>query len=214
MVYRPPDSVIEQRLTGVFPAERLRELAHTTGLVERRRKLDAAALFWALTLGFAVGEDRSLEAFRQSYLQFVGGELALTYPSFHGWFTASLTAFLREVLVYDLEDLSFSSDRLDGRFACFRDVLIPDMTAVTLYRSLTDVYPGYADDHAGAKLHIIESVSTGLPTQFSITDARTHESTQLSTGQWLAGSLLLYDQGFFDYRTMDHTAQTSHAQRT
>lgn len=77
------------------------------------------------------------------------------------------------------------------------------MTAVTLYRSLTDVYPGYAADHAGAKLHIIESVSTGLPTQFSITDARTHESTQLSTGQWLAGSLLLYDQGFFDYRTIN-----------
>lgn len=42
-----------------------------------------------------------------------------------------------------------------------------------------------------------------MPTQFTITDARAHESTQLSTGQWLAGSLLLYDQGFFDYRTMD-----------
>lgn len=55
----------------------------------------------------------------------------------------------------------------------------------------------------GAKLHVVESVSTGCPTQFSITNARTHESTQLSIGQWFAGSLLLYDQGFFDYRTMD-----------
>ena len=203
MVYRPPNLVIEYRLTRAFPAERLRELARTTGLVDRRRKLDAAALFWALTLGFAVGEERSLEALRQSYLQCVGGEFSLTYPSFHGWFTASLTAFLREVLDHALEDLSSSTDRFDGRLDRFHDVLIPDTTVVTLYRSLIDSFPGSGDDHAGAKLHLVESVSTGLPRQFSITDARTHESTQLSTGRWLAGSLLLYDQGFFDYRTMD-----------
>lgn len=98
MVYRPPNSVIARRLGRVFPAERLRKLARSTGLVERRRKLDAAALFWALTLGFAVGEDRSLEALRQSYLQIIGGELTLTYASFRGWFAASLIAFLREVL--------------------------------------------------------------------------------------------------------------------
>lgn len=203
MIYRPPDSVIEHRLTRAFPAEWLRTLARETGLVERRRKLDAAALFWALTLGFAIGEDRSIEAFRQSYLQFVGGELSLTYASFHGWFAASLSAFLREVLDHALKDLSQSTDRIDGRFARFHDVLILDTTVVTLYQSLTNSFPGCGEDHAGAKLHVVESVSTGLPTQFSITDARTHESTQLSTGQWLAGSLLLYDQGFFDYRTMD-----------
>lgn len=77
------------------------------------------------------------------------------------------------------------------------------MTVVTLYQSLVDVYPGSGDDHAGAKLHVVESVTSGLPTRFSITDGRTHESTQLSTGRWLTGALLLYDQGFFDYRTMD-----------
>ena len=203
MVYRPPAGVIERRLVQAFPEKRLRELARTTGLVERRRKLDAAALFWALTLGFAVGEDRSIEAFRQSYLQFVGEEFSLTYASFHGWFVESLTVFLREVLDHALEDLLQSTDRLDGRFAHFRDVLIADTTVVTLYQSLIDTYPGYGEDHAGAKLHVVEAVSTGLPTQFSITDARTHDSTQLATGQWLSGTLLLYDQGFFDYRTMD-----------
>lgn len=150
-----------------------------------------------------MGEDRSIEALRQSYLQFVGGEFGLTYASFHGWFGASLTAFFREVLDYALEDLGRSSDRLNGRLDRFRDVLVPDTTVVTLYQSLTETFPGYGDDHAGAKFHIVESVSTGLPMQFSITDACTHESTQLSTGQWLSGSLLLYDQGFFGYHTMD-----------
>lgn len=167
MVYRLPDSIIERRLTRVFPAERLHKLARTTELIERQRKFDAPALFWALTLGFAVGEDRSLEALRQSYLQFIGGEFSLTYPSFHGWFAAPLTVFLREVLDLALNDLSQSTDRFDGRLARFRDVLIPDTTVVTLYRSLTDDFSGYGDDHAGAKLHVIESVATGLPTQFS-----------------------------------------------
>jgi IS4 transposase len=180
----------------------LRQLARTSGLVERRRKLDAAALFWALTLGFAV-DDRSIEALRQSYLRCVGGELTLTYASFHGWFGASLTAFLREVLAHAFDDISQSNPRFDGRLARFHDVLIPDTTVVTLYRSLISSFPGSAEDHAGAKLYVVESVSTGLPRQFSITDGRTHESTQLSTGQWLSGALLLYDQGFFDYRTMD-----------
>lgn len=150
-----------------------------------------------------MSEDRSLEALRQSYLQFVGGELSLTYASFHGWFAASPTAFLREVLDYALKDPSPSTTRLNGRLARFQDVLVPDMTVVTLYRSLTEEFSGYGDDHAGAKLHIVESVSAGFPTQFSITDARTHESTQFSTGRWLSGALLLYDQGYFDYRTMD-----------
>jgi hypothetical protein len=62
MAYRPSDSVIEYRLARTFPAERLRELARDTGLVKRRRKLDAAALFWSLALGFTVGENRSLSS--------------------------------------------------------------------------------------------------------------------------------------------------------
>ena len=142
MAYRPGNSVIEYRLARTFPAERLRELARDTGLVERRRKLDAAALFWSLTFGFTVGENRSLEALRQSYLQFVAGELSLTYASFHGWFGATLTAFLREILNHALDDLSHHTRRFDGRLERFRDVLVPDTTVVTLYQSLTDSFPG------------------------------------------------------------------------
>ena len=171
-MYRPPESIIEFRLSRAFPAERLRQLARTLRLVERRRKLDAAALFWALTLGVAV-DDRSIEALRQSYLRCVGGELTLTYASFHGWFGAPLTAFLHEVLAHAFDNISQSNPHFDGRLARFHDVLIPDTTVVTLYRSLIGSFPGSSEDHAEAKLHVVESASTGLPTQFSITDART-----------------------------------------
>ena len=100
-------------------------------------------------------------------------------------------------------DLEQQEDRLQGRFDQFREVFIIDMTVITLYQSLLGVFPGYGDDHAGAKLHVVEAVSTGLPTEFTITDARTHESTQLSTGPWVENALLLFDQAYFAYRTMD-----------
>ena len=51
------------------------------------------------------------------------------------------------------------------------------MTVITLYQSLFETFPGYGADHAGAKLHVVEVVSTGLPAEFSVTDARTHEFT-------------------------------------
>ena len=198
----PPDSVIEERLVKTFPNTRLREPARATGLVQRDGgKLEADALFWSLTLGFVTGHYRTLEEFRQEYIDTFGG--TLSYASFHDWFTEALCAFLREILKDALEDLEAEEDRLQGRFGQFREVFLIDMTVITLYQSLLGVFPGYGDDHAGAKLHVVEALSTGLPADFTITDARTHESTQLSTGPWVENALLLFDQAYFDYRTMD-----------
>lgn len=39
-----------------------------------------------------------------------------------------------------ITDLACSSDRFDGRLNRFHDVLIPDMSVVTLYQSLADAY--------------------------------------------------------------------------
>jgi IS4 transposase len=198
----PPDTVIEQRLTKAFPNTRLRELARATGLVQREGgKLEADALFWTLAIGFLSGNFRTIEEFRQEYIDTFGG--TLEYASFHEWFTPELCSFLREVLKDTLEDLEHEDERLQGRFEQFREIFIVDMTVITLFQALIDAFPGYGDDHAGAKLHVVEAVSTGLPVEFTITDARTHESTQLSTGPWLENTLLLFDQAYFEYRTMD-----------
>ena len=53
------------------------------------------------------------------------------------------------------------------------------MTVVTLYQSLTDEFPGYGDDHAGAKLHVVESVVTGLPNLHRRAHAREHRAIHL-----------------------------------
>ena len=93
----PPDSVIEERLVKTFPNTRLRELARATGLIQREGgKLEADALFWSLALGFLSGNYRTLEQFRQEYIDTFGG--SLRYSSFYDWFTPALCEFLREVL--------------------------------------------------------------------------------------------------------------------
>ena len=93
----PPDSVIEERLVKTLPNTQLRELARATGLVQRDGgKLEADALFWSLALGFLSGNYRTIEEFRQEYIDTFGG--SLRYSSFHGWFTPALCEFLQEVL--------------------------------------------------------------------------------------------------------------------
>jgi hypothetical protein len=82
----PPDSVREEQLVKTFPNTRLRELARATGLVQREGgKLEANALFWSLTLGFVAGHYRTLEEFRQEYIDTFGG--TLRYSSCHDWVT-------------------------------------------------------------------------------------------------------------------------------
>ena len=117
----PPDSVIEERLVKTFPNTRLRELARATGLIQREGgKLKADALFWSLAIGSLSGNYRTLEEFRQEYIETFGG--SLRYSSFYDWFMPALYDFLREVLKRALEDLEHENDRLQGRFEQFREV--------------------------------------------------------------------------------------------
>ncbi|MDW7539529.1 transposase, partial [Haloferax volcanii] len=53
------------------------------------------------------------------------------------------------------------------------------------------------------KLHLTESLSTGLPTRFRTTDGTTHERSQLPTGEWVADALILLDLGFYDFWLFD-----------
>jgi len=44
---------------------------------------------------------------------------------------------------------------------------------------------------------------TGLPTRFQTTDGTTQERSQLPTGEWVAGALILFDLGFYDFWLFD-----------
>jgi IS4 transposase len=171
-------------------------------LVERERKFDVVALFYTLSFGFAAGSDRSIQAFLERYVEMADCD-ELSYAAFHGWFEPTFVALLREILDDAIENLDTGRTDLNGRLERFRDVLIADATIVSLYQDAADVYAATGEDQAGVKLHLTESLSTGLPTRVHTTDAKTQERSQLPTGEWVAGALILLDLGFYDFWLFD-----------
>ncbi|MDL0119647.1 IS4-like element ISH5 family transposase [Halobacterium salinarum] len=205
-VYSPPDSVVVDRIQRAFPSDELRERARATNLVERERKFDIVALFYTLSFGFAAGSDRSLQAFLERYVEMADCD-DLSYAAFHDWFEPGFVALLREILDDAIENLDTGRADLSGRLERFRDVLIADATIVSLYQDAADVYAATGEDQAELKLHLIESLSTGLPTRFRTTDGTTHERSQLPTGEWVADALILLDLGFYDFWLFDRIDQ-------
>ena len=208
VTYSPPDSVIVDRIQRAFPSDELRERARATNLVERERKFDAVALFYTLSLGFAAGSDRSVQAFLERFVEMSDCD-ELSYATFHGWFSPPFVALLREILDDAIENLDTRNADLSGRLERFRDVLIADGSIVSLYQDAADVYAATGDDQAGLKLHLTESLSTGLPTRYRTTDAKTQERSQLPTGELVAGALVLLDLGFYDFWLFDRIDQNN-----
>ncbi len=206
MTYSPPDSVVVDRIQRAFPSDELRERARATNLVERQRKFDIVALFYTLSFGFAAGSDRSLQAFLERYVEMADCD-KLSYAAFHDWFEPGFVALLREILDDAIENLDTGRTDLNGRLERFRDVLIADATIVSLYQDAADVYAATGEDQAELKLHLIESLSTGLPTRLRTTDGTTHERSQLPTGEWVADALILLDLGFYDFWLFDRIDQ-------
>ncbi|ADE01298.1 ISH5-type transposase ISHvo11 (plasmid) [Haloferax volcanii DS2] len=205
-VYSPPDSVVVDRIQRAFPSDELRERARATNLIERERKFDIVALFYTLSFGFAAGSDRSLQAFLDRYVEMADCD-ELSYAAFHDWFEPGFVALLREILDDAIENLDTGRADLNGRLERFRDVLIADATIVSLYQDAADVYAATGEDQAELKLHLTESLSTGLPTRFRTTDGTTHERSQLPTGEWVADALILLDLGFYDFWLFDRIDQ-------
>lgn len=85
------------------------------------------------------------------------------------------------------------------RFELFRKVLIADATVFRLHRLLSKI-PATHSDLSLAKLHLAHHTMTQTIEQFRVTDERTHESSQLPTGSWLRGWLMLFDLEFYSFR--------------
>ena len=81
-------------------------------------------------------------------------------------------------------------------------MLIPDATICTLSPESVDDFPGFGDDHAGAKLHVVESLASVAPYLESITSARTQETTQFEIDEWVEDSLTMFDLGYLDYNRL------------
>ena len=198
---------IRRRLNALLPPEELERLALDTRLLRRRRKLDPAALFWTLVLGFGTGRSRSLAALRRTYHRVTGTSLASS--SFQERFTPALVRFLRAVLAELLERISSARPEVRGLLAPFADVVLADASVIALHHALASRFPGTRTNSspAAAKLHLVHSVIGSGVTRATISDERTGERQALRIGPWVRGRLLIFDLGYFGYSLFERIAR-------
>jgi IS4 transposase len=187
---------IVQSLRTALPEEAVARTARATGLVERGRDIGSVPFLWSFLFG-TTQPDGSVTKVRNFYDVFTDHDAA--YSSIQQWITPGLKQMLCETFAHLSVELGATDSALGGRFGRFRDVFIVDATDCTLSAASFEDFPGYSDAHAGAQLHMIESLASRAPFFASITDVRTDELSQLHIGDWVADSLLLDDLGYHDY---------------
>ena len=156
---------IRETLTTLLPKAEIERLAHESGAVRRRRKVDASAMRWRVLLGFATGRERTLVGVRRTYARVTGKSLVPS--SFDDRFTIELARMFRAVLSELMAKLASNDVRYGGVLEGFRDVLVADATVVKLHRLLARRFPGTRKNSsaAAAKLHWVMSVSGAVRTR-------------------------------------------------
>jgi putative transposase len=191
---------IRETLHKLFPTSRLRELARSSAAVQRRRKVDPAALFWTVVLGFGIGRERTLAGLRRAYEKTTGQRIEES--SFYDRLTAGFAKMLKLAVAEALE-LSLGVNRaLRGPLAAFRDVLVTDSTVVRLHELLAGAFPACRTNHtkAALKAHAILSVRGSGKQSIKVTSERAHDGPVFTVGRWVKDHLLLFDLGYFRYQ--------------
>ena len=99
-----PD-LIRRRLTSLFPAGLIEDIARERDVVQRDRKIDITMLVWTLIMGFAVaGEARTIAGFQRAYSTATNQTVARS--SFYDRFTPTLEALLSDLLEHALEEVA------------------------------------------------------------------------------------------------------------
>lgn len=194
---------IRQQLTSLISTRMLNVLASYAGMAKRRRKVEPAALFWTIVLGFGTGRQRSLAGLRRSFQKSTGARLV---PSaFYDRFTPELARFFRLVVEELLSGVEAAHSQLRGVLLSFRDVILTDSTLVRLHDLLEKSFPACRTNHtlASAKLHVVMSVTGRGLRSVKITSGRQHDGPVFIVGRWVKDRLLLFDLGYYRYQLFD-----------
>ncbi len=129
--------------------------------------------------------------------------------SFYDRFTPRWTAFLRAVLNWATSAHGEPTEKLQGRLAGFRDLVVTDSTVLRLHDLLQGAYKACRTNvgRAAAKLHLVMSVTGMGPLSVRITGERSADCRNFRVGKWVANRLLLFDLGYFSYHLFDCIAR-------
>lgn len=198
---------LRETLKRLFPTRTLNRLAAESGFVLRARKIEPAAFFWTLVLGFGLGAERSISALRCAYERSTG--VTFVPSSFYDRFNGGLVRFLKAALDRALSEFRLHLDELDERFSAFRDIIITDATVMKLHDALKKTFPGCRTNcsPSAAKMHAVISVKGEGGSTIAITPERTSDKKKLRIGSWVKDRLLLFDLGYYRFQLFQRISQ-------
>jgi hypothetical protein len=98
-------ALIRRRLTSLFPADFIKDIARERDVVQRNRTIDIMMLVWTLITGFAVDrEARTIAGFQRAYSAATNQTVARS--SFYDRFTLALAALLSALLEHAVGECS------------------------------------------------------------------------------------------------------------
>ena len=183
--------------------QRIARVARETGFVQRKGKISAFHFVWTLTLGFAVGRDRTVSGLRRVYGRVTG--TTLVPSSFYERFGAPLVALLRRLVDHLLATTVHGVVGIGGSLGGFAEVVVADATIIRLHQLLEKQFPACRTNHtkAAVKLHLVMSATAVSSRSVAITAERVNDRRKLRIGSWVRERLLLFDLGYFGYRLFD-----------
>lgn len=201
---RNQDNTLLRAMNSIIDPTHVENEARRLGVVRRKRKIDIHALVWTLVLGFQEGAAKTITSLRQSYGRRTGDNLAQS--AFYNRLRSSLAKLLRSLTLEALNRLEVGFVLPKGALTGFRDLLAIDATVIRLHDLLAKKYAACRTNHtkAAAKLHMVMSVLSGSPRRVKLTSERVGDSTPWRrVGQWVRGSLLLFDLGYYSFHLFD-----------
>ena len=122
MVFQSP-TTLENTIRTIFPEMWLRELAIKTCFIKRERKIKPEVIFWVLTLGFCVYNQRTIAGLKRLYE--IEANISISDSSWYYRFTPELVEFLHQCVIHGMEELAKEPGRkLSKKLENFKDVII------------------------------------------------------------------------------------------
>jgi putative transposase len=197
MIFQSP-TTLENTIRTIFPEMWLRELAIKTCFIKRERKIKPEVIFWVLTLGFCVYNQRTIAGLKRLYE--IEANISISDSSWYDRFTPELVEFLHQCVIHGIEELAKEPGRkLSKKLENFKDVIIQDSTIVRLHSSLADKFPAARSRTvaAGLKIGVMVSAIVNGPKTIALYSERTAEIKTLKMGPWIKDRILLVDLGFY-----------------
>ena len=103
MVFQSP-TTLENTIRTIFPEIWLRTLAIKTCFIKRERKIKPEVIFWVLTLGFCVHNQRTIAGLKRLYE--IEANIAISDSSWYDRFTPELVEFLHQCVIHGIDELA------------------------------------------------------------------------------------------------------------